>query len=445
MLRMNPSSRSAYSRAWSAAGPLLARDVGLHPLLGGHEVLAERDQHVVGTLDGLPGRPADAVVRGEGQSAGLARVRRPLGVQDLHAADRVDRCVDHADVRGLRGHGLDDVGVHPAHPRQQLLALVAAPAVVVEVRLALDRAEHQQRRLVRAPVAFLEPLAHHLADLGRGEDRRHRAQLRGGGRLHQHRRVDRDEQHAALLQEPLAGLPVAVAVVRPGGRIQPAAGIVEQLQPDPGPADAGVEQQLEPERLLRAAQRAGGELAGQQRPVELATVLGDPLLGGRAVRPQRHGRALQQPLAVAQQRGDQRGLADPGRADQPDPEDQLPVVGHFASSPEGRDRVTSGHVTVGGRSRSLPIVATSASRARTTRATRAFAASISPNTPGQISSRYERASRLNSRSESPDRIIVSSSCSAAACSTSAGVTPSRSSNAFFVRYAACSAICTTKA
>ena len=50
-------------------------------------------------------------------------------------------------------------------------------------------------------------------------------------------------------------------------------------------------------------------------------------------------------------------------------------------------------------------VATSASRARATAATRAFAASISPNTPGQISSRYERASRLNSRSESPDRIF----------------------------------------
>src|SRR6185312_10593847 len=102
-------------------------------------------------------------------------------------------------------------------------------------------------------------------------------------------------------------------------------------------------------------------------------------------------------LAVAQQCGDQRGLAHPRRADQPDAEDELAgaaVVGRvhaFSSSGEtrpGDDRDTR---RPGVWSRSPPPVnvAIRASRARAPVATRAFAASISPNTPGQISSRYE--------------------------------------------------------
>jgi hypothetical protein len=115
--------------------------------------------------------------------------------------------------------------------------------------------------------------------------------------------------------------------VRARRGVQPAARVVEQLQPDPGTAHAGVEQQLERERLLGAAQRPGRELAGEQGPVELAAVLGDPLLGGCAERAQRHRGALQQPLAVPEQRGDERGLAHARRADQPDAEHQVLVRG----------------------------------------------------------------------------------------------------------------------
>ena len=50
-------------------GPAVVRDVRLHLLPGGHQVLAQRHEHVVGALDGLASRPAHPVVRRKGHAA----------------------------------------------------------------------------------------------------------------------------------------------------------------------------------------------------------------------------------------------------------------------------------------------------------------------------------------------------------------------------------------
>src|SRR5690348_2958633 len=250
----------------------------------------------------------------------------PAGFDQLDAPVGVDRRIDDAHRRGparrLLGDDLEQGVVALPDAGAQLARLVPATTVVVEVLLALQRGEHHHGGLIRVHLPALRPAPTHLVDVDHAEQRADGRALRGRDRLHEDGGVDGDEQHDAVAHvvEEVGPFADRVRVLRPLLVVQPRARVVEQVERDlRGVVAFAGERDVVLVDLLGAAERGRVELAAVQRLLQLLLLALDPdarplvhLDGDRGAREEVAG--------VAEDGGEQRGLADAARADHRDPE-----------------------------------------------------------------------------------------------------------------------------